>query len=134
MTVTVCYWDDQAKVQRERDATPQEIADIEARQIGDDKVAEIIAKNVADLWTAADSYIYKHINGAAYAMLTLGVMQNKPKAKAVAAWIDSIWAEYWIRKARALVGDSVSFDFGSFGLIPYSVPELREEVSDIWES
>lgn len=32
MTYPICYWDSQEKVQKERDATPEEVAEIEARK------------------------------------------------------------------------------------------------------
>jgi len=32
MTYTICYWDSQEKAQKERDATPEEVAEIEARK------------------------------------------------------------------------------------------------------
>lgn len=32
MTYTVCYWDNETKSQKERDATPSEVAEIEARK------------------------------------------------------------------------------------------------------
>jgi hypothetical protein len=33
MTITVCYWDSETNSQQERDATPEEIAEIEARAV-----------------------------------------------------------------------------------------------------
>lgn len=98
----------------------------------------INAANVADktakLWAAADAYIYATINGVAIAMLSLGVAQGKPKALAIAAWCDSIWSEYYIRKAAITVDTEPNLDFSNFGDKPYTVLELREEVEASWVS
>lgn len=91
-----------------------------------------IADNVAQLWAAADAYIYSEINGVALSMLSLGVSQDKPKAKAVAAWCDSVWAEYYARKALITVISQPDLDFSSLGGKPHTVLELREEVYPSW--
>ena len=132
MTVKVCYWDTTSKSQKERDATPEEVAEITARQIASDPNAVYTAENIANLWTAADKYIWTYINGVGLSILAAGVYEGKPKAKAVAAWCDSIWAEYYVRRAHALVGGFPSLDFSGFGEIPHTVLELREEVEGLW--
>lgn len=91
-----------------------------------------INKKTADLWAAADAYIYATINGVALSILALGVSQSKPKALAVAAWCDSVWAEYYARKAGISVDSDPNLDFSSMGDKPYSVIELKDEVADAW--
>lgn len=44
MTIKVCYWDSEAKEQKERDATPEEIAEIEALQNAPAKVPVFVSK------------------------------------------------------------------------------------------
>lgn len=39
MTYKICYWDELAKCQQERDATPEEAAEIEARKAAPPVVA-----------------------------------------------------------------------------------------------
>jgi len=64
----------------------------------------------------------------AIGILTIGVMQQLPKAMAVSAWSASVWAEYYTRKALVTHDSVDNLDFSSFGPIPYSVPELQAEV------
>lgn len=92
----------------------------------------ILQQNFA-LWTAADSYINAEINGVGLSMLSTGVNQQKPKAIAVAKWTDSIWTEYYLRKATITADTQVNLDFSMFGAKPYTVLELREEIAELWE-
>ena len=102
---------------------------VEANQLA---AAEAEAKQVHDkieaLWAAADKYTSGYISGVAIGILTIGVMQEKPKALAISAWSSSIWAEYYARKALVTVDSVDDHDFTSFGPIPYSVPELQAEI------
>lgn len=93
------------------------------------EVAEkIVAGKIDALWAAADRYTSGYISGVAVGILTIGVMQQMPKALAVAAWSSAIWAEYYARKARVTVDSADDHDFSGFGPIPHSVPELQAEV------
>ena len=102
---------------------------VEANQLA---AAEAEAKQVHDkieaLWAAADKYTSGYISGVAVGILTIGVMQEKPKALAISAWSSSIWAEYYARKALVTVDSVDDHDFTSFGPIPHSVPELQAEI------
>lgn len=82
------------------------------------------ALRIAQLWQAAHDVEYSAISGSAIGLLAIGVMQGKTKCLAVQAWIKSIWAEYYIRKA----GDSTDYDFSFVGECPHSMPELMEEL------
>lgn len=93
-----------------------------------------IAEKTEALWEAADRYTSSYISGVAIGILTIGVMMGRPKCQAVAGWSGAVWAEYYRRK-MLVTADSTdstdsadSLDFSSFGPIPYSVPELQEEV------
>lgn len=90
---------------------------------------ELIEQKVQELWKAADSYVSSYISGVAIGILTIGVIQQKPKAQAVSAWSSSVWAEYYVRKAQVTEESADNLDFSSFGAIPYTVPELQEEAS-----
>ena len=106
---------------------PQELVDENIAAQAAAEQATINAK-VEALWTAADKYTSGYISGVAIGILTIGVLQKKPKAVAVSAWSSSVWAEYYARKALITVTSEDNHDFSSFGPIPYSVPELQKEV------
>lgn len=88
-----------------------------------------IQEKINSLWAAADKYTSNYISGVAIGILTIGVMQNKPKALAVSTWSQSIWSEYYTRKALITPNSVDNFDFSSFGPIPYSIPELQAEIA-----
>lgn len=110
-----------------------EVIDIEPEQIviNEAKKAEQDNKTIADkiesLWAAANAYTTGFISGVAIGILTIGVLQGKPKSLAVSAWSKVIWDEYYIRKAGITVDSNLNLDFSSFGPIPYTIPELSEE-------
>jgi hypothetical protein len=87
-----------------------------------------IEKMTSKLWQAAHDFEYAEVSGSAIGLVTMGVIQAKPKCLAVAAWQKSIWTLYYQRKALALAGRDVSLDFSSCGAIPHTIPELMEEV------
>ena len=101
---------------------PEELA-----QRAADVQSSIDAK-IEALWQAADRYTSGYISGVAVGILTIGVMQQLPKAMAVSAWSASIWSEYYARKALVTADSTDNHDFSSFGPIPHSVPELQAEV------
>ena len=90
--------------------------------------AKLINDKIEALWSAADRYTSGHISGVAIGILTIGVMQQKPKALAVTGWSSAIWAEYYARKALVTVTSTDDHDFTGFGAIPFSVPELQAEI------
>lgn len=93
------------------------------------EVSAAIARNVDMLWHAASGYESAQISGVAVGLLTIGVMQAKPKSLAIAAWSASIWNLYYARKAAITPAwDAALADFTLCGTIPYSVPELRIEL------
>lgn len=82
-------------------------------------------------WVAADAYERSFISGSAIGLVTKGVIENKPIAKAIALWQKSIWTVYYTRKAELQSG-SIPFnclDYSVCGPMPKSIPELMEEVS-----
>lgn len=79
---------------------------------------------ITTLWQAAHDLEYAAISGSAIGLITLGVIQAKPKCLAVQGWIKTIWTEYYTRKANG----SVSTDFSLIEVCPYSVPELMVEL------
>ena len=95
--------------------------------------AEVDAKDLQRkydyLWKAANDFQSGQISGAAIGLLTIGVLAQKPKCTAVQAWIKSVWVEYYTRKAGVSLQNNVNLDFSICGNIPYTVPELMEEVS-----
>lgn len=100
------------------DPTPEEIA---AQQ------NQIDAARISALWQAATSYEQSFIANMAIGLLTTGVIQQKPKALAIANWSNSLWngpEGYYARKASG----STNCDYSNIGPMPYSVPELSAEV------
>ena len=109
------------------DLPPEQIAaNQDAKEAAD---ARLIAEKIEALWQAADRYTSGYISGVAIGILTIGVMQQKPKALAVTAWSSAIWSEYYVRKALVTVNSVDNHDFSSFGPIPHSVPELQMEAA-----
>lgn len=108
-------------------ALPDDVvaANREAARISNEK---LIASKVDALWRAADKYVSGYISGIAIGLLTIGVIQSKPKALAVTAWSSSVWDEYYRRKALVTSASVDDLDFSSFGSMPHTVPELRAEL------
>ena len=109
---------------------PAEIAIVEQTQA--EAQSRKLQNNISDLWSAADRYIYRYINGVGLSILSAGVHANKPKARACAKWSDSVWAEYYVRKEKLEKGEAVSMDFSDIGAMPHDILELREEIQDMW--
>lgn len=91
------------------------------------QAAQTVATKIEHLWAAADAYVTGYISGVAIGILTIGVIQQKPKCLAVSTWSGQIWAEYYNRKAGITVDSVLDLDFSSFGPMPYTVPELQAE-------
>jgi hypothetical protein len=95
-------------------------------------LAQMQADNVQALWQAATSYVEAQISGAAYGLVTLGVVKGAaacPKCAAVMAWINSVWAIYYTRKPQVTyTWNEALLDFSSCGPMPHAVPELLAEV------
>lgn len=108
------------------DLPPEQVAANQAAKETND--ARLVAEKIEALWQAADRYTSSYISGVAIGILTIGVMQQKPKALAVTAWSSAVWAEYYARKALVTATSFDNHDFSSFGPIPHSVPELQAEV------
>lgn len=89
--------------------------------------AKTVASKIEQLWQAANAYVTGYISGVAIGILTIGVMQQKPKCLAVSAWSGQIWTEYYIRKSTITADSVLNLDFSSFGPMPYTVPELQAE-------
>lgn len=111
-----------------------EVLDLDAEQVAanqanaDAQQAKCIAEKIDALWRAADSYVSGYISGVAIGILTIGVIQQLPKALAVTAWSSSVWAEYYTRKALVTAESVDDLDFSTMGAMPYSVPELQVEL------
>ena len=105
---------------------PEQVAINQAAKAAAD--ALLIQSKIESLWASAERYTLSYISGAAIGILTIGVMQQNPKALAVSAWSSSVWAEYYQRKERVTADSSDDLDFSAFGPIPYTVPELQAEI------
>jgi hypothetical protein len=87
-----------------------------------------VKRQEALLWAAADAWQTQFISGVAIGILTIGMLQAKPKALAVTAWTQRLWKDYYERKAKIVPGGQVDTDFSSIGPMPHSVPELQAEL------
>lgn len=87
-----------------------------------------LEEKIFALWSSADKYTSNYISGVAVGILTIGVLQQLPKAMAVNNWSRSIWTEYYIRKSQVTISSVDNHDFSSFGPMPHTVPELQEEI------
>ena len=89
---------------------------------------EPVSEKIEALWQAADQYVTGYISGVAIGILTVGVIQGKPKALAVTAWSNTVWSDYYARKALVEGGAVPNLDFSTHGPIPHTVPELQSEI------
>lgn len=111
-----------------------EVVALDAESIAANQAAKEIADSKAldakynALWSAADKYVAGYISGVAIGLLTVGVLQAKPKAQAITAWSSAVWAEYYVRKALVTLTSDDNLDFSALGPMPHSVPELQAEV------
>lgn len=105
------------------DLTGEALASAQERKVQDEASRE--AQRIQSLWQAAHDYEMTAISGSAVGLLTVGVLQSKPKAIAVQQWISNLWTDYYNRKADS---SNTNYDFSNNGTCPYSVPEIREEL------
>ena len=111
-----------------------EVVDLDAEVIAANQAAQAEADSKAidakynALWSAADKYVAGYISGVAIGLLTVGLLQAKPKAQAVTSWSSSVWAEYYVRKSLITLTSDDDLDFSALGPMPHSVPELQVEV------
>ena len=89
--------------------------------------ADKIKDNIDKLWNAAHDYEYIQINGTAIGLLTIGVIQGLPISLAIKNWSKDIWTLYYIRKSSMSISN-LDLDFSSCGPMPYSIPELMNEL------
>lgn len=108
------------------DLKPVQIAENQATKAATD--TQLVHYKIEALWVAADKYTSGYISGVAIGILTIGVIQSKPKALAVTAWSNGLWSEYYARKALITADSVLDLDFSGAGAMPYSVPELQEEI------
>ncbi len=99
------------------------VVDLEGQELSD-RQAQIEAQRVEQLWQAASATEHAEISGSAIGLITIGVVQGKPKCTAMQAWIKSLWGEYYLRKASG----STDYDFSAYATAPHTVPELMTEL------
>jgi len=105
--------------------TPEITAILQAAGFYDRIAVEVETRRIQALWTYASQFESNAITATVAGLVTRGVIQNKPKALAVQAWVDAIWAEYYARKASG----SDNIDFTTVGTCPHTVPELVAELT-----
>ena len=110
-----------------------ELADIVIDAPAPSSSVDYRAQNEMQLWKAATIYEQTYISGSALGTLTIGVLQGKPKSLEIKAWISNLWMNHYYPRKTMITGDAPiaadQLDFTLVGPMPYSVPELMEEVS-----
>lgn len=99
------------------------VVDLYGQELAD-RQAQIEAQRVASLWQSASATEHAEISGSAIGLITIGVVQGKPKCTAMQAWIKSLWSEYYLRKGNG----STNYDFSAYAMAPHTVPELMIEL------
>lgn len=89
---------------------------------------QILEAKYNALWQAAHEWEQKYISGVGLSILSISVTQQKPKALAVANWSQNLWGLYYQRKAAINIETQPDIDFTAAGSMPFSVPELSEEI------
>lgn len=102
MTPRICYWDSDAKEQLERDAKPEEVAEIEARKSALPTVADYAAAVRSHLDTAARARNYDDIVSAC----SYAGAPNPFQAEGAAfvAWRGACWAMCYSIMAEVQAG------------------------------
>lgn len=104
----------------------------EAGTLTDAQVLAICPKELDEkynrLWQQAHAIEEKNISGVGLSILALGNALGKPKAKACAAWSDTLWGIYYQCKALVTLDSDPDCDFTAAGDMPYTVPDLAAEV------
>jgi hypothetical protein len=99
-----------------------------ATDVAQANTTRLLTAKIEALWQAANAYTSAYISGVAIGLLTLGVINNRPKALAVTQWSSVVWDAYYLRKALITTTSVDNLDFTIYGPMPYSVPELRAEL------
>ena len=82
---------------------------------------------IANLWSAANRYQENRISSSGFAVLFN--YRQTPKAAAIINWIDSLWADYYARKAQLTAENfEISYDFSSNGELPETFLDARAEI------
>ena len=86
------------------------------------------ANSISALWQAAHEYEQRFVSGVGIGLLTVGFSKGLPKAIAFTQWTQTLWDEYYKRKALVTsTFDPLLQDFSSVGTPPHTIPELRTE-------
>lgn len=89
---------------------------------------QIAWSKIEQLWNSVKAYIDYRLDVAGYYTLDkMSADVNKTKAKACVDWYNSVWAEYYVRRAMAVNGENVSNDFSTLGELPYSFFEAYKQ-------
>jgi hypothetical protein len=87
-----------------------------------------LAQKQAKLLSAFSFYEHSQIFGSGIGLLTLGVLQQKPRCLAVQMYLKTLWEDYQARLTALNNGQNVSFDFSNNGDKPFSVADLMEDL------
>jgi hypothetical protein len=89
-----------------------------------------IEETLADMDAACRKYIDRSAHWSGGILVERKANSGKLKAKAVSAWTESVWQEFYNRTARLAAGEPVdaSFtDFTTIGPCPYTMAEIMVE-------
>ena len=102
MTYKTCYWDDATQSQKERDCTPEEVAEIEARKTAPITVTQIIDAMTELFDTAAQARNYDNRITCALRAGYPGPFQ--PEGVAFASWMDAQNAKAYLMLSQVQAG------------------------------
>lgn len=111
--------------------TEEEVKDVvntQAYYKSDEHKASKLEAKKKVLRQAAIDYEINGFSNIGITVLTLGVMQGKPKALAVYNWALALWEEHSKRASLVSLDTTPDLDFSSMGKAPYSVVDLKEEL------
>lgn len=93
-----------------------------------------LSKSLEALWRAAMKYQEKSCDSNFYGLLMAIKSSIEPtptKAAACLAWLDSLWVEYYTRKAAVTSESPANTDFSSVGSCPHTFAEVRAEAEAV---
>lgn len=83
-----------------------------------------------NLHESYDNYLSIRLNSSGSALVTIGILQGKPKCLLVKDWVKALYIDYYTRNLtlQANPASTPNLDFSNNGELPVTIPELMAEV------
>ena len=85
---------------------------------------------VSDLWDACSAYQTNILDATGFVKMQNLADQGLEKSIANVTWLETVWADYYTRKAQIMGGLIVSNDFSNNGELPYNFYDAYFESSE----